>query len=51
MTRQKKKGFRVLGVANCGKAEVCGKLMEDKACFSKTGYVDPSGVISGLIRV
>ena len=46
-----KKGFRLPGVANHEKVVVWGKLVRDKACFSKIGYVDPSGGFSGLTRV
>lgn len=41
----KKKGFRLLDVASCGKVSMWGEVMEDKGCFSKICYVH---YISGL---
>lgn len=46
-----KKGFRLPGVANHEKVVEWGKPVRDKACFTKIGYVDPSGGFSGLTRV
>ena len=43
-----KRGFRLPGVADREKVDVWGKLVRDKACFSKIGYVDPSGGVSAL---
>lgn len=49
--KAKGKGFGLLGVINCEKVNIVGKLMQDKSYFYNVCYADSSHAVPGVIKI